>query len=104
MRFRAEIHQADTSLHIALQGELRADDARQFKTEIDELLVASPTTKHLVFDCSQLEFISSAGIGAVMNAYRLIRDRGGSVEIHSPQDHIREIFVMSRLDSLIRLS
>jgi anti-sigma B factor antagonist len=57
----------------------------------------------VVLDLAGLEFICSAGLGALVSAHLNSRDHGGQIRLVRPQDRIRGILEATRLDTLFRI-
>ncbi len=68
----------------------------------DELLRYAATTEgDVVVDCCELEFIDSAGIGAILAAYRTLRDLGRRLVVENPSPMTRRVFELSGLTELL---
>ena len=52
-------------------------------------------------DCSDLEYISSAGIGLLMVTYKRIQDAGHSFRLVNVPPRIRTVFQYAGLDKLL---
>ena len=94
--FRAQEH-----LTVLLNGELDHCCATSVHVQLDRLL-ADPSIRCLEFDMRDLTFMDSSGIGVILGRYRILRDRGGTVEVSHMNKHIARIFHMSGMDRLIR--
>ena len=75
---------------LALAGRLDTNTAPQLDQELDRVLHAGEI-KQLVFDLSQLEYLSSAGIRCFIRARKVIEPRGGKVAIVNPQPGVRKV-------------
>lgn len=78
-------------------GRLGHDNADMLRTVLDPLLarcLAGGDT--LVFDFSQLDYISSAGLRVLMLAAKQAKAQGGRIVIADLQPVVREIFEISR--------
>ena len=58
----------------------------------------------LVLDCSQVEFLSSLGLGALIRLDRQLRPLGGRLSICGLNPHLREFFAITRLDRVMLIS
>jgi len=73
-------------------------DAAQVETAGKTLAaLATPTT----VDCSELEYISSAGIGLLMVTYKRLRDAGHTFGLVKVTPRIRTVFQYAGLDRLL---
>jgi anti-sigma B factor antagonist len=55
----------------------------------------------LILDISDLDFIDSFGIGAVVAALKRLRQRGGELALVCPSPRIRRVFEICDLDRII---
>ena len=55
----------------------------------------------LVLDISDLDFVDSFGIGAVVGALKRLRQRGGELALVCPSRRIRRVFEICDLDRII---
>ena len=60
--------------------------------------------KHLVLDCSGLDYISSAGLRALLVAAKQLKPLGGRIVLCSPSDYVREIIELAGFDAFIGIS
>ena len=84
---------------VALDGKL--DSANAAATLALISAACGPETKRVVFDCSELAFISSAGLGVLVQAARLARANGGSVHHFGAKPAILQIFRIAGLGVLL---
>jgi anti-anti-sigma factor len=73
-----------------LQGYLDAHTAPRFEEALRQ--VAADGAADIVVDCSQLDYISSAGLGLLIDAHRSARARHGQVRVASMSPAIGQIF------------
>ena len=55
----------------------------------------------LILDLSDLDFVDSFGIGAVVGALKRLRQRGGELAMVCPSRRIRRVFEICDLDRII---
>lgn len=55
----------------------------------------------LLMECSQLDYISSAGLRAILKISRLITTGSHTFSLCNVQDHVKEVFEISGFDSFI---
>jgi anti-sigma B factor antagonist len=79
--------QNENGLTIALEGRLDTNTAADFKKTLEEKL---PGTKHLEFDFEKLEYVSSAGLRALVFAMQAMEEQGTLI-IRNVGDFVREI-------------
>jgi anti-sigma B factor antagonist len=58
-------------------------------------------------DCTvnfqNLEYISSAGLGSLLNLYTRLKGTGHSVQLKNLNKHVREVFKYSKLDGVFTI-
>ena len=88
-------------LSFAPGSELTSKTAMRVVTAV---LKAIDEPYHVVLDCSALEALDSAGLGAIVQAYRKVWQLGGELVIASvPEGYARNIFLITRLDTVLEL-
>jgi anti-anti-sigma factor len=75
---------------IALAGRLDSSTAPELEAVLDRVL-KNTRLPRLVFDLSQLEYLSSAGIRCFIRARKAIEPGGGKVAIVNPQPAVRKV-------------
>jgi anti-anti-sigma factor len=75
---------------LALAGRLDTHTAPELDKALNGVLVRSGI-KRLVFELSQLEYLSSAGIRCFIRARKAIEPHGGTVAIVNPQPAVRKV-------------
>ena len=57
----------------------------------------------LILDISDLDFVDSFGLGAVVGALKRLRQRGGELALVCPSRRIRRVFEICDLDRIMAL-
>ena len=83
---------------LQVTGRLDTTTAPNLETVISEL---STDTKELVFDMSEVEYISSAGIRVLLDAYKKINSNDGTMRIEKASDMVCEVFEMTGLFEML---
>ena len=83
---------------LEITGRLDTTTAPNLEAVISEL---SEDTKELVFDMSELEYISSAGIRVILGAYKKMLSNQGIMRIEKPNDIVTEVFEMAGLMEML---
>ena len=92
-------HELDNSvLILAADGGINADNAGQFVTDLEKLVDAG--IRKIIIDCSNLEYISSYGIGVLMRLHKRLAGHGGDVKFAGVHSGVVRILQIARLDSL----
>ena len=79
-------------------GRLDATTAPNLDVAVNEL---SDDTKELVFDMSELEYISSVGIRVLLGAFKKMKLNQGIMRIEKANDVVREVFEMTGLLEMV---
>jgi anti-anti-sigma factor len=77
-------------LTIALAGRLDTHTAPELEKTLDGVL-AKKGIARLVFELSQLQYLSSAGIRSFIRARKAIEPGGGKVAIVNPQPAVKKV-------------
>jgi anti-sigma B factor antagonist len=77
-----------------------AANAKELKTQVGAALTASP---RLVLDLSHVQFIDSAGCGAVLSALRNATAAGGDLKVCGVCKTVRSLFQLVRLHKVVDL-
>ena len=84
---------------LEITGRLDTTTAPNLEVTINEL---PDGTSELVFDVSQLEYISSAGIRVLLAAYKKMNVVGGIMRIEKVNEMVREVFEMTGLSEMLK--
>ena len=77
-------------LIISLSGRLDTHTAPELDKTLDGVLAQSGIAR-LVFELSQLQYLSSAGIRCFIRARKAIEPKGGKVAIVNPQPAVQKV-------------
>ena len=83
---------------LEITGRLDATTSPNLEVIINEL---SEDIKELVFDMSGLEYISSAGIRVMLNAYKKMNINQGIMRIEKVNNLVSKVFEMNGLMNII---
>ena len=83
---------------LEITGRLDATTAPKLESAIYDL---SEDTKELIFDMSDVEYISSAGIRVLLGAYKKMNSTNGKIRIEKVNDLVREVFEMTGLSDML---
>jgi anti-anti-sigma factor len=90
---------AEGALVLALVGSADVTGGQVLDQYLRKIAAARP--RLVVFDLSHLSYISSVGIGVMLNYLRLSEGWGGKVRLAAPNDLVDGIFRQSKLDSIL---
>jgi anti-sigma B factor antagonist len=80
-----------------LSGRLDADEAPEALTHLQSL--PGPLT----LECSDLEYISSAGLGVVVQIYKRLNAAGQELRIVNLRPNVRNVFTYAGLHRLLQI-
>lgn len=96
MEFSTE--QRDTALVLTVKGRMDAVTAPEFENECQTHIDAGTTT--IVADMSGLEFISSAGLRAILSSAKRLKAAGGKMVFCNLSGMVQEVFQVSGFSSM----
>jgi len=96
-----DIDSRDGGLVITPQGRLTMVSARSFKDQVAEKIQSSSGSV-AVIDLSQVEFIDSSGLGALVACLKTARQGGGDLRLAAPSEQVTMILAMTNLDRVLR--
>ena len=91
--------QDGTALVIELEGRLDTMTAPQLEAELNESM---PAAESLILDFSKLDYISSAGLRALLSAYKVMSTKGGMKVTHV-NDIVREVFDVTGFSDILTI-
>lgn len=86
-------------LLVAIKGRLDGLTVPSAEESINEIL--GKGSDRLLFDFSELEYLSSAGLRVVLSAAKEIKRRAGRTVLCAMQGYVKEIFEVSGFGSII---
>ncbi|MEO0557535.1 MAG: STAS domain-containing protein [Bacteroidota bacterium] len=90
VHFRDASTPAGPARVLALNGELDAHTAPEFEAAIQSCL--DDGQSRLIVDGSELDYVSSAGLGVFMAFLETTRDAGGDLKIAALSERVFEVF------------
>jgi len=88
----------DKNNEIKLTGRLDASQVDKAKE------VFSKVETSCVVNFTELEYISSAGLGVLLQAQKLLKDKGYDIKLINLNDHILDIFKWTGFDQLFEIT
>lgn len=81
-------------LNVKLEGRLDTTTAPEFDRFLTEKLMCTST---LIIDCSELVYISSAGLRVLLTAHKKMK---GEMKLTGVQELVMEVFEMTGFDDI----
>ena len=97
-----ELTRKDEALTLSLGGRMDAITAADFTAHMETWIESG--LKNFTADCSQLDYISSAGLRAILTVAKQIRSRDGSLQLAALQESVRTVFKISGFDKIIPIA
>jgi anti-sigma B factor antagonist len=94
MKLSYEDHKTVTVLTVS--GELTSDQGDSFRRACQDRLASG--IKDIVLDLEYLTLIDSAGLELLLWLHEEVSERGGQVRLVNPDDTVRKIFQLTRLE------
>lgn len=88
-------------LLIFLSGEMDHHSCDSARRSIDEEYHRHGAT-HIIFDCENINFMDSSGLGLIMGRYRLASSLNGRVMVSHVSSQLDRIFTLSGLYKLVK--
>ncbi|MET0424518.1 MAG: STAS domain-containing protein [Actinoplanes sp.] len=87
---------------VTLRGEVDVLTVDQVRVALGEALAGRP--QEIVVDLTDLAFIDSTGLGALIFGFQRARDAGVRFRLASPTSSVRQILVLSGLLEVVELT
>lgn len=85
---------------LLLQGRFDASNCSEVQNVCKELLTQS---SRLVFDCAELEFLDSSGLGAIVSCLRKAIEAGGDLRLSGLNNNISMLFELTKAQRLFSI-
>jgi anti-sigma B factor antagonist len=92
---------SDRRAVIAARGRMNAMTAPAVKARIQELVAAGRV--ELVCDLTQVGFLDSSGLSALVSGLKATRERGGFLKLAGLNEQVAKIFKLTMLDRVFEL-
>jgi len=80
-------------------GRITSDTSAKLENTLRDLIRES---KRIVLDLTGVEYIDSSGLGTLVSIYMHARRANCDLEIANPKQRIRDLFSLTRLDSVFK--
>ncbi len=106
---RQPVHQAmkttitkeNNTTIFSLDGRLDSNSAPQLEQELHDFMTTPGS--HLIFDCNNLDYISSAGLRVILNIAKVYKSGQFLFSTCAMQEHVQEVFEISGFDTFITI-
>lgn len=83
---------------VRVTGRVDASVAAQFEEVLRKQVESGHA--HLILEMDSTDYISSAGVRALISAQKALKGRGGAVLLAQPSERVKEVLKMAGLDVL----
>jgi anti-anti-sigma factor len=90
--------QAGSALVLSVSGRLDAITSPEFEKTYQECI--KPETRKVVVDFDALDYISSAGLRAILLVGKLVQEGGGVLEFSRPRGTVKEVLELAGFSAL----
>jgi len=87
--------------HVSLSGEVDLHRAGELREALLEVLSSKPAVT--VIDMKNVDFMDSSGLATLIEALQLSRRNNGQLKLVAMQQRVRNIFEISRLESIFQI-
>ena len=81
----------------------RLDTAASAEITSDFQTLSDQANRHIILDCSQLEYISSSGLRLFLALRKESAAKGGKLQVRAINADIRQVFMMTGFISLFEI-
>lgn len=86
---------------ISPQGILDGTQAKEFRTEVDQSL--RDGAKIILVDFSDVTFMDSSGLGALVLALKAIRSKESKIMLCSINEQVKMLFELTSMDKVFKI-
>jgi anti-sigma B factor antagonist len=98
-----ELERKGDSIKVVIDGNIDTDGGQRLSVTLQEIMEMDGL-KDVVFDMSTVRTITSSGIGKLMNFYKFIDSRHGSMSVKGISDQLYKQFMEIHLDRIFTVS
>ncbi|MBR0197865.1 MAG: STAS domain-containing protein [Kiritimatiellae bacterium] len=92
----------DGRLSVRVDGRLDTNTSPELESELKNMEVQN--FKEVVFEFTNLEYISSAGLRVLMSVQKALMAGGGKVKIINPNAMVKGVFDMTGLSGIFEIA
>ena len=96
---RVELQRGSAYVLVRLVGSATMDCIENLRTQLSSVLAENPP--ELILDLSQLQFLNSSGLGALVDTHLQYRRQTGTLKLLNPSPPISHLLKLTNLDRLL---
>lgn len=89
------------TLIVRISGEIDHHTCEYLRVEVEQNFERM-RGKNMIFEMSEVGFMDSSGIGAIIGRYKLAKSMGGNLAVACPNERIKQILKLSGMGQIIR--
>ena len=97
--FRTEERESDIVI-VRGEGRLNMVSAAELRDTISDAVASG--RRRVVVDLSQIGFMDSSGLGALIGSLKVARAAGGDLRIAQPSDQVQMVLELSNVDRILK--
>jgi len=98
-KVQINVQHFDSATVVSIAGHITELEADVISNTFDDLFEKG--NYNLILDLADVAFLSSTGLGQIMRAFRVAREKGGFVRLAQVQPLVAEVFRVTKLDKLL---
>lgn len=98
---KVQCRRSGRCLLVSLSGEMDHHASDTARRKIDDAFLMQGA-QHIIFDCQELDFMDSSGLGLIMGRYKTASSLGGRVMLTGVSPKLDRIFAMSGLYKIVQ--
>ena len=97
---RIETVKEETRIILKVEGRIDTNTSKEFQSE---LLLALQKQNEVIADLKEVDYVSSAGLRAMLIVYKTAESKKGSFILRNLQNGVREVLDMSGFSRFIQI-
>jgi anti-anti-sigma factor len=97
-----DLQKKGDAVRIVIDGNIDTDGGHQLSVALQEVM-EMPNVKSVVFDLSTVRTITSSGIGKLMNFFKFLDAKKGSMSVSGISDSLYKQFMEIHLDRIFSI-
>lgn len=97
-RLRLDVSREGDAVVLKVSGSVSISDAERLREQLEAL--AAEQVPVVVLELSEMDFISSLGLGAIISGHLKCRHHHGQIKLVNPTAAVRELLETTRLTKL----
>jgi anti-anti-sigma factor len=96
-----QVESQGDSRTVRIKGKITFESCPELQSRLDSIL--NEGIREVRMDFREVPFIDSSGVGEVLRLFKRLRDSGGNVLLVNPNKKLRDLFLMYRFDTFMKI-